>query len=149
MSASLRPAAETLGNLGLPAPMRELAARRWDSIVVGGGHNGLACASYLARAGWSVLVLEARARVGGACTLEETWPGHRVSPCAYLLGLLHPIVIKELGLVERGLRWVPASAGLFVPFDDGESVQLWDDEDRCDQEVRRIARRDMAGRRAA
>ena len=78
--------ADTLGVLGLPMPVREMAARPWDVIVVGAGHNGLTCAAYLARAGRRVLVLEARERVGGACTLEEVWPGYRVSPCAYLVG---------------------------------------------------------------
>src|SRR3954470_20322772 len=138
-------ALESLGLLGLPAPVRELAARRWDVIVVGAGHNGLACAAYLARAGRRVLVLEARERVGGACTLEETWPGFRVSPCAYLVGLLHPLVIDELDLVGRGLTWIVPDAGLFVPFDDGESIQLWDDAERCEAEVRRVAPGDLAG----
>src|ERR1044071_6910390 len=99
-------ASDTLGKIGLPAPVRELAKRTWDVIVVGAGHNGLACAAYLARAGKRVLVLEARKRVGGACTLEEVWPGYRVSPCAYLLGLLHPLVVDELALQEHGLEWI-------------------------------------------
>jgi phytoene dehydrogenase-like protein len=137
--------AQSLGILGLPEPIAALAARRWDAIVVGAGHNGLACAAYLARAGRRVLVLEARERVGGACTLEERWPGVRVSPCAYLLGLLHPRVIDELDLVGRGLRWSLADAGLFVPFDDGSAVQLWDDEARCRDEVRRFSPRDARG----
>ena len=80
---------ENLGRIGLPEPVSSLKKRDWDVIVVGAGHNGLACAAYLSRAGKKVLVLESRERVGGACTLEETWPGYRMSPCAYLAGLLH------------------------------------------------------------
>ena len=72
--------------------------------MVGAGHNGLTCAAYLARAGKRVLVLEARERIGGACTIEEPWPGVRMSPCAYLAGLLHPLVIDELDLPARGFR---------------------------------------------
>lgn len=129
-------------------PRPEMTARHWDAVVVGAGHNGLACAAYLARAGRSVLVLEARDRLGGACTLEETWPGHLISPCAYLLGLLHPTVIAELGLRERGLSWSASDAGLFVPFDDGSCIQLWDDEAKCEAEVARLSPRDVAGWRA-
>jgi phytoene dehydrogenase-like protein len=142
------PTAEALGLLGLPAAIGELTARRWDVVVVGAGHNGLTCAAYLARAGKRVLVLEARPRVGGACTLEEVWPGFRVSPCAYVVGLLHPLVIEELDLPGHGFRWFPADAGLFVPFDDGASIQLWDDDARCEEEVRRLAPGDLDGWRA-
>ena len=85
--------AEQLGEVGLPAPTRELAATRWDAVIVGGGHNGLTCAAYLARAGQSVLVLERRERLGGACTLERPWPGYTMSPCAYVVGLLDELVI--------------------------------------------------------
>ncbi len=128
--------------------IRDIAARNWDVVIVGAGHNGLTCAAYLAQAGKSVLVLESRPRLGGACTLEETWPGFTVSPCAYLLGLLHPLVIRELRLVERGLTWTLADAGLFVPFDDGSHVQLWDDDARCQAEIRRKFPRDFDGWRA-
>src|SRR4051794_36265302 len=140
--------ADSLGVLGLPMPVKEMAARPWDVIVVGAGHNGLTCAAYLARAGRRVLVLEAQERVGGACTTEETWPGFRVSPCAYLVGLLHPLVIDELDLAGRGLRWTPASSGLFGPFDAGSSLQLWDDDEFCEAELRRFAPRDLDGYRA-
>jgi phytoene dehydrogenase-like protein len=141
-------AGDVLGRVGLPAPVAELAARPWDAIVVGAGHNGLTAAAYLARAGRQVLVVEARERIGGACTLEETWPGYRVSPCAYLAGLLHPVVIEELQLRRRGFRWIPADGGLFVPFEDGSSVQLWEDEDRCAAEIARLSPGDVDGYRA-
>ena len=92
-------------------------------IVVGAGHNGLTCAAYLARAGKQVLVLEARERVGGACTLEEIWGGVKMSPCAYLVGLLHPLVVEELDLPRRRVSaWTPAVNDLLVPFLDGSSV---------------------------
>lgn len=132
--------------------MRELAAERWDAIVVGAGHNGLACAAYLARAGKKVLVLESRQRVGGACTIEEpfpeTYPEVKMSPCAYLAGLLHPLVVEELDLPARGFHWTPAVNGLFVPFLDGSSVQLWDDDARCEAEIRRFAPGDLEGWKA-
>ena len=140
--------ADVLGMLGLPAPVAELAGQRWDVIVVGAGHNGLTCAAYLARAGKRVLVLEARTRVGGACTIEEVWPGLRVSPCAYLVGLLHPRVIDDLDLPGHGFSWVPAAAGMFVPFEDGSSVQLWDDDGRCEDEIRRLCPGSLDGWRA-
>ena len=83
-------------------------------IVVGAGHNGLACAasdSSSARAGKRVLVLESRTRVGGACTIEEPFPGVRMSPCAYLAGLLHPLGrLRELNLPERGFEWTPMTS---------------------------------------
>lgn len=142
------PTAAVLGEIGLPVPIGELAAKSWDVIVVGAGHNGLACAAYLARQGLLVLVIESRTRVGGACTIEEPFPGVRMSPCAYLAGLLHPLVVEELELPRRGFHWSPAVNGLFVPFLDGTSVQLWDDDERCTSEVRRLAPSDVDGFRA-
>lgn len=147
-SAARSPTASVMGRIGLPEPVRTLAARRWDAVVVGAGHNGLACAAYLARAGRRVLVLEARERIGGACTLEEPWTGVLMSPCAYVAGLLHPRVIAELNLRAHGFRWMPAIGGLFVPFEDGSSIQLWTDQALCEAEITRLAPADLAGWRA-
>lgn len=143
----MRSAVESLGRLG-PLPLHDLAAHSWDVIIVGAGHNGLACAAYLARARKRVLVLESRERIGGACTTEEPWPGVRLSPCAYLAGLLHPLVVQELDLFSRGFHWTPAVNGLFVPFEDGSSVQLYDDDEHCQAEIERLSARDVKGWRA-
>jgi len=142
------PAVAVLGQVGLPEPVSHLASRTWDAVIVGAGHNGLTCAAYLARAGKRVLVLESRPRIGGACTLEEPFPGVKMSPCAYLAGLLHPLVIEELSLVARGFEWIPAVNGLFVPFLDSSSIQLWDDDEACEAEVCRFAPKDVSGWKA-
>jgi phytoene dehydrogenase-like protein len=143
--------AERLGELGLPEPLSSLARRRWDAIVIGAGHNGLAAAAYLARAGWRVLVLERRERVGGACTLERPFsdPRYLVSPCAYLVGLLDPLVISELRLRRRGLRVAVADPQLWAPLSDGTAVAIWADDRRTDAGVRElgVSERDVAGLR--
>ncbi len=122
----------TLGRVGLTAPMHDLATRDWDVIVVGGGHNGLTAAAYLARAGRSVLVIERREVLGGACTLERPFPdpGYLVSPCAYVVGLLDQRVIAELGLERLGYRVIPADPALWCPFADGSSFASFMDRDR-------------------
>jgi phytoene dehydrogenase-like protein len=114
---------DSLGVVGLPEPVADLAARDWDAVIVGGGHNGLTAAAYLARAGKSVLVLERRERLGGAATLERPFEDQRfiVSPCAYLVGLLDPVVISELELERHGYKVTPADPNLWCPFDDGTS----------------------------
>jgi phytoene dehydrogenase-like protein len=122
--------AEKLGEVGLPAPVSELAGRDWDVIVVGGGHNGLTAAAYLARAGRSVLVCERRERLGGAATLERPFADERfvVSPCSYVVGLLDELVISELELAKRGLRYWMADPNLWVPFEDGTAFGQWIDD---------------------
>ena len=136
-----------MGRFGLPAPVPELARRRWDVVVVGAGHNGLTAAAYLARSGASVLVLEQRAQVGGACTLEQPFADERwlVSPCAYLVGLLHPLVVEELDLRARGYEVEVVDPHLWCPFDDGSAVTLWNDPERSAAAIAEWAQRDVDG----
>jgi phytoene dehydrogenase-like protein len=132
--------AEVLGRVGLPAPVPELAQRRWDVIVVGGGHNGLTCAAYLARAGKQVLVLEARERLGGACTLDTPFPDKDfvISPCAYVVGLLDDHVISDLQLTKRGLEVYVADPQLWVPFDDGTAFAQWMSHERTVEDLKAL-----------
>ena len=117
--------------------------------MVGGSHNGLTAAAYLARAGRSVLVLERRERLGGACTLEQPFadPGFLVSPCAYVVGLLDHTVVDELGLERYGYKVFVADPNLWVPFADGTSVAQFVDHDRTVAHLRanRFAERDIQG----
>src|SRR5918994_4030703 len=121
-----------MGRVGLPAPLAELASREWDAVVVGGGHNGLTAAAYLARAGQTVLVLERREQLGGACTLERPFPDQRyvVSPCADVVGLLDELVVRELDLRRHGYRVTVADPNLWCPFPDGSSYAGFIDEER-------------------
>jgi phytoene dehydrogenase-like protein len=138
---------DVLGRVALPAPMAELTARSWDVVVVGGGHNGLTAAAYLARGGKSVLVLERRPQLGGACTSEQPFddPKWIVSPCAYLVGLLHPLVVEELGLRSRGYRVHVVDPHLWCPFEDGTSISLWNDSQRSRAAVAELAPGDAEG----
>ncbi|HEY6452243.1 MAG TPA: NAD(P)/FAD-dependent oxidoreductase [Steroidobacteraceae bacterium] len=94
-------------------------SRQCDALIVGGGHNGLVCAAYLAAAGLEVIVLERRAVVGGAAVTEEFHPGFRNSVAAYTVSLLNPRIIRELELARHGLRIVERAVSNFLPTADG------------------------------
>src|SRR5439155_3046654 len=93
-------------------PGAEEGVKRYDVILIGGGHNGLVCAAYLARAGKRVLVLERRERVGGAALSEEVFPGFRFSVFSYVVSLLRPEIIRELELPRHGLHILPLESTL-------------------------------------
>jgi phytoene dehydrogenase-like protein len=98
-----------------------------DVVIVGAGHNGLVAANYLADAGLSVTVLERRGVIGGATVTEELIPGFRSSSCAYVVGLLHPRIIRELGLREHGLDLYQSDVGDVNLLEDGRHLVLWND----------------------
>ena len=101
-----------------------------DVVIIGGGHNGLACAAYLAKAGLDVLVLEKRGVVGGAAATEEPWPGYRVSSASYVVSLMPPQVVRELDLKRFGYEVSIVTPDYFVPFPDGTALTLWGDVER-------------------
>src|SRR5437867_12727864 len=112
----------------------------WDAIVVGGGHNGLVAAAYLAKAGRRVLVVERRRIVGGACITEEVFPGVKFSRLAYSAGLLRPEIIRDLDLARFGYEVHPFDPQLFLPFPDDDSMLLWKDHERNDKELARLSK---------
>lgn len=113
----------------------------WDAIIVGGGHNGLTCGAYLARAGVKVLVVERREIVGGAAVTEEFAPGYRSSTASYYQGLLQPRVILDLELQKYGFEVLPAPPTVFA-LDGGRSFTLWDDPDRFAAEIAKFSNAD-------
>src|SRR5437867_6136042 len=113
-----------------------------DVIIVGGGHNGLTCAAYLARAGAKVLVLERRSVLGGACTTEELWPGCKVSTAAYVSSLLRPQVIQELELKKYGFQMLPRNPSSFTPFPDGRSLLMGPDAKLTYEEISKFSAKD-------
>src|SRR6184192_3251480 len=114
---------------------------KYDAIVVGGGHNGLTTAAYLARAGRKVLVLERRHVVGGAAVTEEVFPGFRFSVCSYVVSLLRPEIIRELDLPRHGLEILPLD-GTFTPMPNGDYLWRVNDHATTHREIARHSKLD-------
>ncbi len=119
--------------------------KKYDAAIVGGGHNGLVCAAYLARAGKRVVVLERRERVGGAAMSEEVFPGFRFSVFSYVVSLLRPEIIRELELPRHGLHILPLESTL-TPLQEGgkagDYLAQWNDHDQNRRELARHSPRD-------
>jgi len=113
----------------------------YDVIVIGGGHNGLTCAAYLARAGRKVLVLERRHVLGGAAVTEEVFPGFKFSVCSYVVSLLRPEVIRELDLPRHGMELLPLD-GTMTPMPNGDYLWRVNDHDKTRREIARHSRLD-------
>lgn len=116
--------------------------KSYDAVIIGGGHNGLVCACYLAARGWSVRVLERRAIVGGAAVTEKFHPGFRNSTAAYTVSLLHPKVIRELRLSEHGLRVIERPYANFLPLGDADYLKVGGGLAATQAEVARFSQRD-------
>jgi phytoene dehydrogenase-like protein len=114
---------------------------KYDVIVVGGGHNGLVCGAYLARAGRKVLIMERNKHVGGAAVTLEIAPGFRASTFSYLMSLLHPKIIRELELEKLGLRILPAT-DMFTPLPNGDHILFTSDDERNVREFARFSEHD-------
>jgi phytoene dehydrogenase-like protein len=116
----------------------------YDTIIIGGGHNGLVAAAYLAKAGRKVCVLERRHVLGGCATTEELWPGYKVSTAAYVISLFQTQIIQELALKEYGLKILPRSPLSFTPLPDGRSLLMGPDPALNQREIGKFSMRDAA-----
>src|SRR6187551_1733019 len=113
-----------------------MSAPRYDAIIVGGGHNGLVAAAYLARAKRRVVVLERRPLVGGAAVTEEIYPGFKFSVFSYVVSLLRPEIIRDLDLPAHGLQILPLESTV-TPLESGDYLAGWADPDETRRELMR------------
>ncbi|MGB5484432.1 phytoene desaturase family protein, partial [Parasphingorhabdus sp.] len=115
-----------------------------DALIIGGGHNGLVCAFYLARAGMKVRILEARDIIGGAAVTEEFHPGFRNSTASYTVSLLQPKIIADMGLAERGYRVIERPKSNFLPLGNGEYLLVGGSLEATQQEIARFSKADAS-----
>ena len=128
-----------------PQELNQAPARAYyDALIIGGGHNGLTCAAYLAKAGKKVLVLEAREQVGGAAVTETFHPGFRNSLASYTVSLLNPKIMADLALGDYGLQIVNRPAGNFLPFGDDGYLLTGQSTEQTAATIARISPRDAA-----
>ncbi|HXG68845.1 MAG TPA: NAD(P)/FAD-dependent oxidoreductase [Blastocatellia bacterium] len=114
----------------------------FDAIIIGGGHNGLVTACYLARAGKKVIVLERRQVLGGACVTEEVWPGFKVSTLSYLCSLFQPRIIEELELKRFGYHIYPKDPSFFTAFPDGRHIFFFGEQRKTLEQIAKFSKRD-------
>jgi phytoene dehydrogenase-like protein len=114
----------------------------YNAIIIGGGHNGLVTACYLAKAGWKVLVLEKRYLVGGACVTEEIFPGFKVSTAAYVNSLFRKEIIRDLRLHDYGFEVLERSPSSFTPYPDGRYLLLGPDASLNQREISKFSEKD-------
>ena len=119
-----------------------MTTKRYDAIVIGGGHNGLVTAAYLARAGRKTLVLEKRDLLGGAAVTEEVFPGFKYSVFSYVVSLLRPEIIRDLELPKHGLQILPLESTV-TPMENGDYLGSWADPDESRRELMRHSPRDV------
>ena len=110
-----------------------------DAVIIGGGHNGLVCAHYLASRGLKVNIYEKRSIVGGAAVTEEFHPGYRNSVASYTVSLLNPEIIKEMKLKEYGLKIVKRPISNFLPIDDTTYLKLGGGLERTQEEFKKFS----------
>ena len=116
--------------------------RSFDCVIIGGGHNGLITAAYLARSGRTVCVVERRAVLGGCAVTEPLWPGYRVSTAAYVVSLLSPSIIRDLKLTSYGFEILPRRPSSFTPLLDGRSLTMGPDLAATCKEIAQFSARD-------